>query len=450
MKSLDEISIDEILHEINLNLINNDFEVILNRDKDAIKELNDLLMQNKQKVKGYVSSNSEKTIGTQRLIQNEKTSAAILSELNRDAVVTILRKYEHVVSKENLILINTYNSEYRLETEGKTLSPELRAAIKKDVEKGLRLLAKKNCTIAIPIYDEASQLFTKLKVINSEELARSIKNGTKINATNTMSKKKFERLKEIDDRAPLSNLVQAISDEDLMYIVATDPEIGKGMIYQTAWNSMIRYFDAHSDKKINIFDYTVSDEMQRKTRKSQEGIATTEETLIKNCKYIDIDNLLLIAAYRFIEMLENDKDNSLHVEMLEGKSKEGEHKEESVKILQRILESIKREIAKGTKIDVLYEEDGTRIQYSVEELESDLRRFRDGKFLTKAEIQETREKLLSNELKLSEIDEYEIKFLNLTEKDIRDLFVASEENIIFVIDLTSASSEAVYGTLCDF
>ena len=449
MKNLDEISVEEILREINLNLINNDFEVILNRDRDALNELNELLDKNKQQAQTYSNQSTNKTKGMQGFLQNERNIAAILAQLNKNAVETILKKYASVVNKEYLILINTYNSQHRLETEGEALSPELKAIIKKDVEKGLRLLAKRNCSVAIPVYDEESQLFTKLKVINSEELARNIKNGTKLNATNTMSRKKFDRINEIERRVTITNLVQAVSDEDIMYIVASDPEIGKGMIYQTAWNSMIRYYNAHLDKDIDIFSYMATEEMQRKTRKSHEGITSTEETLIRNCKYIDIDNLLLIAAYRYIEMLENDSDDTLYVERLDGEKIEENSKEESVRILHKVLECIRREIAKGTEIDVLFEEEGTRVKYSIEELERDLKRFRDGRYIRKADTQRIREKLLSNELKLSEVDQYELGFMNFTEREIHDLFIASEDNIIYAIDTILPKDETVYQTIYD-
>lgn len=445
MKNLDEMSVEEVLRTINLNLVDNDIDVILGRDTEALTELQRLLAQNKQDVEKMKSQKSQTAEIFGIKIDNVDTNLK-LHELNSQAVQDIFTRFSNVVNKYFLVLLTTYNSQKRLEEEGKKLDPKLKIIIKQDIDIGLKLIGKKDVTVAVPMYDKNTDLFKSMKIVNSTKLAKQIRNGEKLDGTNTMSKKKFARLKEIDERVGLRNLVQAITYEDLQYIVADNEQVGSGLMYALAWNSAARFFETHPEQKDNIHDGVVSEEFQERIRRSEEHIATFEEVLMQNCRYINIDNLLLMAAFRYIEMVERDDEN-LSIDEIKENGIQKNDKEKSIKLINIILGLIKNEVSKDASFDISFEETGEEVKYSLEDLENDLKRFKDGRYIKKSDTAVVKERLLANDTNFLEIELRQIALMDLTAEDIHKALLNCEENIIFTINNIKPDGEVIYVVL---
>lgn len=153
----------------------------------------------------------------------------------------------------------------------------------------------------------------------------------------------------------------------------------------------------------------------------KEILPELKETLRQYVKYIDIDKLLLISAYRFNEGLENDYIESSAV--LSAKE-----------ILKGILINIKD---KGvhlscelqTKKDHTYEM--IPVEYSMKDIKKCLSQFTNKKYITDNKIEAYKEQVNSGEISLGQIpdDELDIVF---SKEDLEKASTISPKNLIYV------------------
>ena len=176
------------------------------------------------------------------------------------------------------------------------------------------------------------------------------------------------------------------------------------------------YLDYKELKNIDFNRYiSIRDEM-----KYDDFIPYIKDALKEYSAYVDLDKLLLIAAYKYNMVLENTKDK-----------KETVGYEEIIKV---ILDNIENKNAKYSFV-LEYELDGEIVikpdTYSVKELEKFSRRFVNDEYISEKEIQEYRDKIENGEQALSNIDESYIDII-FTKEDLENYASLSLENFEYV------------------
>lgn len=146
-----------------------------------------------------------------------------------------------------------------------------------------------------------------------------------------------------------------------------------------------------------------------------------KSTLREYCAYMDMDKLLLISAYRFIEALEN---GSIGPQYAVG----------AKNILTGILQSIKTpniqiDCRLQRKADESYEYE--QIEYSIKDLKRSLLQFTSSEYVTTKEIREYEEKVNNNEIILAQISPEKIDII-FSAEELDELSTLSVENLLYV------------------
>lgn len=153
----------------------------------------------------------------------------------------------------------------------------------------------------------------------------------------------------------------------------------------------------------------------------QKLLPDLKESLREYAKYINIDKLLLISAYRFNEGLEN-----------------GYIEEKAVLSANEILKGILINIKdKGvhlncelqTKKDNTYEM--VTVEYSIKDIKKCLSKFTKRTYITTQEIEKYKEQIKSKEINLAQISEEKIDII-FSKEELEKISIMSAENLMYV------------------
>lgn len=154
-----------------------------------------------------------------------------------------------------------------------------------------------------------------------------------------------------------------------------------------------------------------------------EGLLTdVKGTLREYCTYLDIDKLLLIAAYRFHEGLENNYIVSeIHLkakDILKG-------------ILNNLPPNFKLHCELQDKKDNSYEM--RQVDYSTQDIQKCINQFTKTRYITSQEIEKYRNQIQSQEINLSQIETGCVDVI-FSDQELEGLSLISEENLIYVLE----------------
>ena len=443
MKKLEEMTMKELLDEISTDLVDYEVNIVLKGNENAIRELHRRYKQNIEKIiKGSSYTDDMPLFG---VMNGREKRILNVQELNSKTIEEIFAEYDTSIDRYALILLTLYNTQKRLENLERDSDPEFKAFLKENISKCIKLLGKKDYTIAVPVFEQDRSRISAVKIINAVELIKSIRSGRKLDAMANSSKKKKQRLEKIEEVMLLGNIVQSINQEDFLDIVCISRNIGEALDYQKSWNTVARYIEEHPEEKTGGYDISsenISEELKQKILESPQYVEEMSNTIVQNCKYIDIDKLLLISAYRYIEILENNRNEELE----EGVARK---KESAIKLIQILIYSMKNEISQGTTIEIQLEEEGEGIIYTVDDLSRDLERIRDGKYISKRESEELKQRILGNEVTLDEVDECDLHLINFVSEDLKTMIFNSDRNIIYLMNMGYIDEETLYPLICD-
>lgn len=405
MKKLENMTIEELISVVGLNLVDRDIQIIFNRDATVIQEFQEIVANIK--------------------IRNASLGIINESQSNNFVIREALRKMRSKVNKYTLVLLSLYNSQKNLENESK-LTKEERKDLETKVKNAMELIGNKNFTVVESI---AEGDFIKLKIINSTRLMQCIKNGQNVVDMNNPNKRQAARLDEIKEKVGLENIVIGLITEDIMSSIE-DLEIGRGIFSQISWNSLQRFSKAYPEIGLSEIIATgeVPDDIKKKLYEGPEMRASMVEAIEQNCRYIDFNRLLMLSWIRLINLLEKDVDNNLRSKAIEESGEERqEGKEGTVDGIRTIIENIKDTLDKGIEIKI---EDTT---YTAKDIELSLKKFREGRYVRGEEIAEARLRMLSGETSLMGEDDEVLSVMILNDGEFEILIRNSEENVIFLV-----------------
>ena len=430
MTRLDNISIKDLLNEIGLYLSDRDVQIALGNNLEAVKRYEELKKEKSNEAKNSLQLQMSKSM----------------------AVVDVFREYESIVNREYLVLLTLYNLQERLEVLGNDMDKEDKKLIRGYIQKAISLIGNRDFNIIDLNFTENADYIDCLKVTNSQELIRCIKQKRPIDSIYKPNKKQEERIKEIDESIGFDNLIQLITVNDFKNVVASTPEIGESIFSQVSWNAVEKF---RRKRRKDLSEYASLDkekltkELETAVLESAEYREAMSEAIIKNCKYVDIDQLLILVAYRIVSEVKQEGGEALRVTRVtnEGKENEEETMEETMRILEDLLKGIYVRIKKGTILKVKENSLGEEEEFSKDKLEEEITRFQNGRYITEEEVEETKKKLLSKELTLADIDGIVFSLIHFEEGDALKLIENSEENVKFLLDRKAIQKNEIGGIL---
>lgn len=256
-------------------------------------------------------------------------------------------------------------------------------------------------------------------------------------------KKKLERWNEIDNELGLNGdgsefILQFLLLTDLG-VLFPDKKIGYIIRLEILDNALVSSgkYTFEELEQIRKEDYLKYEEIVQKTQPS-EFLNEFREKIIKHIRFIDIDELLLLAGYRIEEFLENYVINENDVEV-------------GINVIKYIKEKVAdRRIKINAKIEDKDTMDEKQIKYSYSDLEECTKRFINGSYIKKIDILKIRQKVLTGDTSLEDIDGTMFNFLNLTKIELEDIMQYSLINFIYGVHILNLSESTIVDKLICF
>ena len=360
---------------------------------------------------------------------------------------------EKHIDKENFILLTVYNykdniekleeeksrlmSEFDKKTDAETLMQISEMHIeaeaqRKHLKKAIKLGKGVEACLTFYCYNDEKERF-EVEVVDSKEVIEDQKRS---------EHKKLQRFDELD--ALLANekenqdfgieyILQAILLTDL-YEVFPNRTFGDEIRTMILENEILRK-GIRTEREISEL------KTQRRVEEYIELIESSDfkdmlpsvkHTLREYVKYLDLDRLLVLSAYRLEDGLEKGYiDPKLYMGVKE--------------ILDVILKSIKPNYQDNRPFVIQDKGDSyneIEVNYSVKDIKKCLRRFTSSRYLTKQDVEEYRQKIASGEMSLVDLDDECISVL-FSQAEIEKHALLSEDNFIYVVHKLSWEREKV-------
>lgn len=250
----------------------------------------------------------------------------------------------------------------------------------------------------------------RLTIYNSDEL---IKDKNK--------KANLERFKKLNekyhDKYDIDNIFKYVVLGDIIRFFS-NKSMGSGVMLVTEANVASKLSDE------DMGQFKTANELHKKSSEiieanSDEAIieSVVKKEMYKYAKYINIDRMLLIVAYRLKQELENDN-------------------ETDIDLCKKLLTDIYGEINKNTQIyySVEYEdEDKEReiVDFSSEKLKNTLNRFIGEEYISDKMIEEHRKKVLDGNININTINPQMVSLLKLSSYEIEQIMDYSIDNFMY-------------------
>ena len=259
-----------------------------------------------------------------------------------------------------------------------------------------------------------------IKIIDSKELIDGIK---------TKSSANLKRFKEIDEdfikddetkTIGLEYFLQSIVISDFNNIFPNE-QIGDNMRTLILENQVIKN-NIKTRTELETLKNENYDEYENLIEKTQfhNILSDIKNLLRKYIKYVNIDNLLAISAYRFEESLENDlipyeRANDVKI------------------ILNKLIRHIKNNtvfhFSLQDRKDNSY--DLKDIEYSVSDIKNFINRFTDDSYIKKSQIEEYKNKIDSEEITLFDLDPQYVKIC-FSSSELEKVAKLNSQNLQYV------------------
>ena len=294
MSRLEEMSVEEILDYLGMYLTSDNFKAIVGYNREAIDKLFSEIEENQKRIKNGDMLDRKTAVFVKNTRKDDEER--LLNDFNTMTFRNVLNEYESKVNKSSLAILTLYNIQHNIEINDSETMASQRKILIKERERAMALLGKSDKSVITLAYKKKEDSVERVNVLNSRELIRCIKSNQKLSTLMNLDKKKMTKIEEIDRKVGIGNLTRAISVLDLKDIACVDPEIGSAIVQQMFYNFLREYKKTHPDMDITAIeeDGTMTQDMLA----SEEYNESMIQSIKSNCKYIDIDKLLLIAAFR--------------------------------------------------------------------------------------------------------------------------------------------------------
>lgn len=249
-----------------------------------------------------------------------------------------------------------------------------------------------------------------LTIYNSDELIKG--RNKKANL------ERFENLNEkYRDKYDIDNIFKYVVFGDIIQFFS-NKGMGNGMMLVTEANvaSKLSNEDMGQIKTANELHQKANEIIEaNKDEAIIESVVKKE--IYKYAKYINIDRMLLIVAYRLKQELENNK-------------------ETDIELFKKLLTEIYSDIDKNTQIyyKVEYEnedKEGEIVFFSSEKLKNTLNRFAGEEYISDKMIEDNRRKVLDGNVNINTIPPQIVKLMELSSYEIEQMMDYSIDNFMF-------------------
>lgn len=358
-----------------------------------------------------------------------------------------LYEYENKLDKEKFIFSLYLNFKKNLEKIRSRISQIETNTAPKNIGEYKRLLKEEELHIKYikkifelgkytDVYkvDYVSQGFKEIEIVSSKEIFCKQRFS---------DKKKLERWNEIDNEIGtngagsafvlqflwLSDLSVLFPDEKLGYLIRM--EILDNVAVSTG---KYTFEELEEIRQESIYKY---EEIVQKIQ-PREYSNIFREKIIKHIRFIDIDELLLLTGYRLEDWMENYEINDKDFEVAEI-------------VIKYIKEKI---VDKRKTINARIEDKETnedkQIRYSYKDLEECTKRFINNSYIKKTDILELRQRVLTGDTALEDIEDNMFNFLKITEKEMEDIMQYNWINFIYGVHIFNLSESIIVDKMICF
>lgn len=371
-------------------------------------------------------------------------------DLNYKEIKDFLIKHENKINKQRLLLLIVKNYSDNIQLIDSILkdntyksknnkSETLELIIQKQKQEKNLNIAKKigkgmDESFAFYFYNTGTNEYD-IKIIDSKELIDGIK---------TKSSANLKRFKEIDEdfikddetkTIGLEYFLQSIVISDFNNIFPNE-QIGDNMRTLILENQVIKN-NIKTRTELETLKNENYDEYENLIEKTQfhNILSDMKNLLRKYIKYVNIDNLLAISAYRFEESLENDlipyeKANDVKI------------------ILNKLIRHIKNntvfQFSLQDRKDNSY--DLKDIEYSVSDIKNFINRFTDDSYIKKSQIEEYKNKINSEELTLLDLDPQYVKIC-FSPSELENIAKLNSQNLQYVSTILQWNKDKILNNI---
>lgn len=383
MKKIDQMLLEEILNETNLYLTANTLYDIWKDERKSKPDPNN-------------------PTALQLFRQDRNLVNDLIGNINY--LYEFLVMHENEMDKVKFVLVILRNCKERLKASAgfKTTPEEL-----KSIQDGMvgikKLLNGINKTYVFQNVESGTKLIKHLTVINTVEEVEGI-NRKERNSNS-------DRLAEIEEKLQFPDIVQGILPIDLQWTMAFEENVGYEMRYMAEYNTIINeYGDKLDGVKENISMAELVGEIDR-----VKFIKETIRTLWLHIEEVNMDKMLLCAAYRYINGVELQ-----------------EIKKESIDAVKERLDIIRSLIKKNITINIYPD-----ITYSVRDFDRDLKRFVGRKdnfdFISMEEVNQFKDAILAGEITLTSLGKQKFEAVSLEPRMLTTVLHRNPNNYIFFL-----------------
>lgn len=371
------------------------------------------------------------------------------SDLNYKEIKDFLIKHENKINKQKLLLLivknysdniqlidsilkdNTYksksNNSETLELIIQKQKQEQNLNIAKKIGKGM------DESFAFYFYNTDTNRYD-INIIDSKELI----DGIKINSSANL-----KRFKEINQDFMESDKTETVGIEYLLQsIVLTDfnnifpnEQIGDNMRTLLLENQILKN-NVKTRKEIENLKKQNYDEYENliENTKFHDILSDMKNLLEKYIKYVDIDKLLAISAYRFEESLENEFISI-----------------ENAPAIKEILNTIIKHTKNNKTLTLSLQDrknsyDLKDIEYSLTDIINCINRFTDDSYIKKSQIEEYKNKINSEELTLFDLDPQYVKIC-FSPSELENIAKLNSQNLQYVSTILQWNKDKILNNI---
>ena len=246
----------------------------------------------------------------------------------------------------------------------------------------------------------------------------------------------LERIKQIDEDLSADGngsiyLLQVLILSDLKFILPDEQsgiELRECILNNAVYNKgeydvrqLNNIKDLDHNKYAEIIDGIEPDYFLPELRKE----------IIRNIRFVDMDKMLLLIAYRFEEYLEEVDDSELKTGMLK-------------EFVEYVKSKIKdKDIGFDEELEKRVTYEPIQVKYTYKDLEKFSRRIIGDSYIKKSEIEKTRQALKTGEVTLDEIEGPLCGLLDLEDNDFEEIMHYSDENFVYAVELLNLEQEQI-------
>lgn len=248
--------------------------------------------------------------------------------------------------------------------------------------------------------------------------------------------KNLKRLNQIDNEISEEgngsiHILKALILSDLKFILP-DEQVGIDLREAVLTNAVCRKGEYTFKQLMNLKSHDYNQFLDiLENIEAQYFIPELREELIRNIRFVDLDRMLLLIAYRYEEYLES-----------------GEVSEDNYVIINTIIDYLKERIEdENTCFDLELEKRVTfkpnKVKYSYKDLEQFSKRFIGDGYIKKVEIDNTKQALKTGKIYLNDIDTYLIRFIDFEPEEFESIMHYSDENFACVVEKFNLVEEKI-------